>query len=316
MSISNIASYVKLNKNQTVGFELRYFDMGNVTFKSNFGVILGNFSPREFAVALSFSQALVEDKFGIGLTARYINSDLSGNILQNTNPDVRPGQSVAADIGLYYKNTYYSKTNKNDLAIGLALTNMGAKIYYSDDNYQQFLPTNLRLGTAYTYHVDPFNSFTFAVELSKLMVPTPPQYLLDSNRNLIYNQNGQPVVARGKSPNRPLLQGMFGSFADAPNGLREELQEIMMAMGLEYWYENKLAFRTGYFHESNYKGGRRYMTFGTGFRYQVFGLDIAYLVPFAVDHPLSETLRVSLVFDWSNLTQSNMNTTAREDVPN
>ncbi|MFW5760925.1 MAG: type IX secretion system outer membrane channel protein PorV [Cyclobacteriaceae bacterium] len=301
MSISNISTFMKLNKSQAVGFELRYFDMGDVTFKSNYGVLLGNFSPREFALALSFSQALVEDKFGIGLSARYINSDLSGNILQNSNPDVRPGQSVAADLGLYFKNTYLNNGNKRDLAFGLALTNMGAKIYYSDNNHEQFLPTNLRLGSAYTYHVDPFNSFTFALDLSKLMVPTPPQYQLDSNRNLVYNQNGQPAVARGKSPDRPLLQGMFSSFADAPNGLREELQEIMIALGIEYWYEQKLAFRTGFFHESNFKGGRRYLAFGTGFRYQVFGLDIAYLVPFAVDHPLSETLRVSLIFDWNNL---------------
>lgn len=311
MSISNLSSYFKLNKNQTFGFELRYFDMGDVTFKSNYGVILGNFSPREFALALSYSQALVEDKLGIGLSARYINSDLSGNILQSSNPDVRPGQSVAADLGIYFNNTYYTNTGKNDWALGLALTNMGAKIYYSDANHEQFLPSNLRLGTAYTHHVDPFNSFTFALELSKLMVPTPPQYLLDSNSNVVLNQNGLPTVARGKSPNRPLLQGMFGSFADAPNGLREELQEIMVAVGLEYWYEKKLAFRTGYFHESNYKGGRRYMTFGTGFRYQVFGLDIAYLVPFSVDHPLSETLRVSLVFDWNGMAQSNLHTSAR-----
>ena len=299
MSISNISTFYKLNKQQTVGLELRYFDLGDVTFKSNYGVNLGDFRPREFAIGLTFSQALVDDKLGIGISSRYINSNLSGNILQNNNPDVRPGQSVAADIGIYFQNTIYQGARQAKLAIGMALTNVGAKIYYTEADQAQFLPTNLRLGSAYTIRIDPYNSFTFAIDLNKLMVPTPPSYLLDSNNNIVYNQQNQPIVANGRNPNQPLISGMFGSFADAPNGLQEELQEIMISSGVEYWYEDKLAFRAGYFHESRRKGGRSFMTLGTGFRYQVFGLDLAYLMPFTVNHPLSETLRVSLIFDWN-----------------
>ena len=310
MSISNISTYYKLNKQQTVGLELRYFDLGDVTFKSNSGALLGDFRPREFAIGLTFSQILVDDKFGIGLSSRYINSNLSGNILQNNNPDVRPGQSVAVDFGLYFQNVIAQGARQAELAIGMALTNVGAKIYYTNEDHAQFLPTNLRLGSAYTLHLDPFNSFTFAVDFNKLLVPTPPSYLLDSNNNVVYNQQNQPVVAQGRNSNQPLLSGMFGSFADAPNGLQEEIQEIMISTGIEYWHEDKLAFRTGYFHESKRKGGRRYMTFGTGFRYQVFGLDIAYLVPFTANHPLSETLRVSLVFDWKGNHQAGLQSNA------
>ncbi len=89
---------------------------------------------------------------------------------------------------------------------------------------------------------------------------------------------------------------MFGSFSDAPDGFSEELQEFMISAGVEYWYNELFAVRTGYFHENVNKGARQYFTAGLGLRYQVFGVDFAYLLPRGTNHPLQETLRITLHF--------------------
>ena len=130
------------------------------------------------------------------------------------------------------------------------------------------------------------------------MVPTPPLYATDSVGLPVYDANGNRVIERGKDPNRPLLSGMFGSFADAPDGFSEEMQEIMIAFGTEYWYNNTFAARVGYFYENSNKGNRKYLTMGVGFRYHVFGVDFAYLVPQEQNHPLAETLRFTLLFNF------------------
>jgi hypothetical protein len=147
------------------------------------------------------------------------------------------------------------------------------------------VPTNLRIGSAYTTELDPYNKITFVLDFNKLLVPTPP----------IYNESGEIVY--GKDPDRSLLSGMFGSFNDAPDGGSEEIKEIMTSAGIEYWYNDTFAGRLGYFNEAKVKGNRKYLTVGVGFRRNSFGLDVAYLVPTNKrEHPLAETLRFTLLF--------------------
>jgi hypothetical protein len=131
------------------------------------------------------------------------------------------------------------------------------------------------------------------------MVPTPPVYELDEDGSVVYDSEGNPVIKRGKDPNRSLISGMFGSFYDAPDGFSEEMQEIMWSIGTEYWYKDIFAARVGYFWEHINKGSRKYFTLGIGFRYNVFGIDFAYLVPQESNHPLAETLRFSLLFNFN-----------------
>ncbi len=122
------------------------------------------------------------------------------------------------------------------------------------------------------------------LDLNKLLVPTPPER--DEAGNIV----------RGKNPDRSLLSGMFGSFADAPNGASEELKEVMISSGIEYWYNDTFAARLGYFNENSLKGNRKYLTVGTGFRRKTFGIDVAYLVPTNKrEHPLAETLRFTFL---------------------
>jgi hypothetical protein len=118
---------------------------------------------------------------------------------------------------------------------------------------------------------------------------------------VIDRQTGSLVIASGKSPNVPIIQGMTQSFSDAPGGFKEEMREINISAGLEYWYDKQFALRAGYFHENQYKGNRKYATFGVGIRYNVFTIDAAYLVSFGQRNPLDNTLRFTLGLDFDAL---------------
>ena len=87
----------------------------------------------------------------------------------------------------------------------------------------------------------------------------------------------------------------------------EELREFYYAGGVEYWYNEIFSVRGGYFWEHASKGGRQYATLGVGLRYNVFGLDFSYLIPTmgnAQQHPLQNTLRFSLLFNFANLNKN------------
>lgn len=295
MSLSYLTGYYKINKEQAVGLSLSYFDLGDIQFTDEYGEALQNFNPREFSFSGSYSRLLSEN-MSLGITLKYIRSNLTGNVFSSTN-DGQAGVSIAGDIGWYWNKDLGQKSN---LALGATITDIGNKITYSNDDQKEFIPTTLRFGSAYKLNLDPYNSLTFALDFSKLMVPSPPVYVVDENGRVVYDQNGDPEIARGKDPNRALLSGMFGSFTDAPDGASEEFKEVMIGTGIEYWYKNLFAVRGGYFYEHYDKGDRKYFTMGLGLKYNVFGVDFAYLVPMEREHPLAETLRFTLKFDFNN----------------
>ncbi len=292
MSISYLTGFYKINRESAFNLALKYFDMGEITFTNNVAAVTGQFSPRDFSFDGSYSRMLSEN-LGIGLTAKYIYSNLTGT---NSNVDGKAGTSVAVDIGLYYTKELKWK-NPSTLSFGGSISNIGAKLSYTDNNNEDFLPTNLRLGSALMTALDPYNTITFVLDFNKLMVPSPP----------IRDETG--AIVAGEDPNRSLLNAMFTSFSDAPNGAKEEFQEIMTSIGVEYWYNKSFAARVGYFNEASNKGNRKYLTLGLGFTKNRFGIDVAYLVPTAKrEHPLAETLRFTLHFN------INENSVAEESV--
>ncbi len=276
MAIAYLSGYYKFSKEQAVAVSMKYFDLGEIFFTNELGGSEGDFNPRELAIDATYSRKLSQ-YLGIGVSARYIHSNLTGSF-SSGGLDARPGNSVAADVAVYYNKDISFFGNSADLALGANISNIGAKLTYSDEASEDFIPTNLRLGTALTTDLDPYNKLTFALDLNKLMVPSPQ---LDSIQE-----------------ERSLLSGMFGSFSDAEDGFSEEIQEFTLSIGAEYWYNNTFAARVGYFLESEDKGNRKYLTAGLGFRYQKFGVDFAYLVPQEQEHPLAETLRFSLLFNF------------------
>jgi hypothetical protein len=282
MSISYLSAFIKPKREQAFGVAIKYFDLGEIIFTDDQNVKINDFNPREFSFDLTYSRLLTEE-LSVGLSARYIYSNLTG-AFNSGGIDAKPGHSVATDVGVYYNKQLKRSANNSYLSLGATISNIGAKISYTNAENEDFLPTNLRLGGAYTTELDLYNKITFALDFNKLLVPTPP--ITDSGQ-----------IVYGKDDNRSLLSGMFGSFSDAPDGASEELAEVMTSAGIEYWYDNTFAARLGYFNEAKTKGNRKYMTAGIGFRKNQFGIDVAYLVPTNKrDHPLAETLRFTLLF--------------------
>ena len=294
MSISYLSGFYKINRVETVAASLRYFVLGEIQLTNEIGASLGLENPREMAFDFTYSRKLTES-LGIGVSGRYIWSNLSGSY-SGTN-GAQSGKSVAVDLGFYYKKTVLVNGRDTDFSAGASISNIGQKITYSTDSNADFIPTNLRLGTAIKTNLDAYNSLTFALDFNKLMVPTPP----------VRDANGK--ITRGRDPNRNLISGVFSSFSDAPDGLSEELKEFTISAGMEYWYRDVFAARAGYFHETDTKGGRKYLTVGMGFRYQKFGVDFSYLIPPKQNHPLAETIRFSVlfIFDKGDDNSSNSN---------
>ncbi len=301
MSLSYLSGYKKIDRVQTVGVTMRYFDLGEIQLTDATGQPLNTFNPREYAFDATYSRKLSEE-LGLGITGRYIHSNLSGSF--SSTADAKAGNSVAVDVGAFYTKDLVVSGRNSLLSAGAHFSNIGQKLTYSNADNEDFIPINFRLGAAFKTDMDAFNTITFVLEFNKLMVPSAPIYRTNENGEFVQDPDDPTKfdIARGKDPFRPLLSGMFGSFTDAPDGFREEMQEIISSVGVEYWYKDVFAARAGYHYETPQKGDRKYFTMGIGFRYQVFGIDFAYLVPQVQNHPLAETLRFSLLFNFDKPT--------------
>ena len=294
MWLSYLNGYYTIRKGQVVSSSIKYFDLGTFNARSADNDNLGLYKSREMSWDISYSRVLTKE-LGIGVTARYIYSNLAANAPM-AGGSVEPVNSVSADIGVYYQKVLPGVLEKR-LSLGAVVSNIGPKISYAGNSEKDFIPTNLKVGAGYSVDIDPFNTITFLLDFNKLLVPSPPVYKLDADGNVVVDQNGNPIIVSGQDPNVSMLSGMFGSFSDAPGGAKEEIKEFIVNTGLEYWYNNTFAGRVGLFSESKTKGDRKYATFGVGFKKNRFGFDVAYLAPLnGQENPLANTLRFSLNF--------------------
>jgi hypothetical protein len=301
VSLSYLSIMGKLNDKASLGGSLRYFSLGEIQFTDVYGSSLGNATPSEWAADLAYAQKL-SDNFSLGVAFRFIYSNIAGGAQTQSQSGIKAGTSYAADITAYYRNKTKVQGYKINYGIGGAITNIGSKLTYTTDQNQNFIPINLRIGGYGEVEIDKYNTIALALDFNKLLIPTPPVYEYDSSGNpVIDRQTGSLVIASGKSPNVPIIQGMTQSFSDAPGGFKEEMREINISTGLEYWYDKQFALRAGYFYENQYKGNRKYATFGVGIRYNVFTIDAAYLVSFGQRNPLDNTLRFTLGLDFDAL---------------
>ena len=281
--LAYLTGYYKIDKLQTVGMGLRFFSMGEINFTNAEGESLGNGKPQEFEINAAYARKLT-DKFAVAIGGKYIYSNLAAG--QSLNGiDIKAGKVGAADISMTYKTPLKLGTTSSNLSVGLAFTNMGTKITYTNSADKDFIPANIGLGAGWEFEFDEFNKLGVFLDFNKLMVPTPGSGHDDDTA----------------------ISGMFASFADAKG--KEELQEIMTSFGVEYWYDNQFAVRAGYFGENKLKGNRKYFTAGLGLKYSVFGLDLSYLIPSGPvqTNPLANTLRFTL----SYLIDNNIG----EDIP-
>ena len=299
IDLANLVGYYRLGDYQAVSGSLTYFSLGDV-YADNLVI-----QPYEMAVDFAYSRMLSET-FSASVGLRFIHSDLQ----YNYDEDITPGQAFAADISFFYSNYVMLGRRECMLNFGLNASNIGSKISFDGGNTNQFIPTNLRLGTSLMIPVDEYNTFSISADVNKLMVPTKPSYRQFLNEEFgeefeddsySYASEYQSWLdASGYNDVSP-ISGIFQSFADAPGGLREELQEIYWGVGVEYAYNNQFFLRGGYHYENEYKGNRKYFTLGTGFKMNVFSLDAAYLISMAQSNPLDQTLRFTLSFDMDGI---------------
>ena len=292
MNLAYLAGYYRIGDHSAVSASLRYFSLGEVQTNYNStgqGAAI-TVNPYEMSFDAGYSLMLSE-KFSIGTAVRFIYSDLKADYTD----DVTPGSAFAADLGAYYQDYVNIGQRECQLGLGLNISNIGSKISFGGDNNSYFIPTNLRLGASLMVPIDEYNRITFAADANKLLVPTYPK-IRDGESPTDFDARVQKEYYDVSS-----ISGIFKSFGDAPNGFKEELQEIQWSLGAEYVYNDKFTLRAGYHHESENKGNRKYFTVGAGFKMNVFSLDAGYVISTAATNPLDQTLRFTLTFDMDGL---------------
>ncbi len=292
INLGYVSFYKKIDNVQTVAATMLYFDLGDIQFTNEAGEYNGQHSPYELSIDVAYARSF-SDKISGGIAFRYIRSDITGGALVG-DMETKAGNAVAADISMYYVNDDLKINDNNTTwSAGINISNIGSKISYTEIE-KDFLPTNLKIGTALKYDIDDYNSLTIALDLNKYLVPTPEYELNDS-------------ILFGKSSDVSVAEGMIQSFYDAPGGWEEELHEIKYNVGAEYWYANQFAVRGGYFHEHLTKGNRKYFTVGAGLRLNVFTIDFSYLVPLKQNNPLANTVRFTLGLDFQAFNEQQNN---------
>lgn len=294
MNIAYLALSKRVSPMSTVAASVRYSSLGEINFTDEQNQDMGTYSPNEWAVDVTYSRKLGNYISG-AVAGRFIYSDLTQGVLDYSKPAI----SVAADVAVFYTRDVYWFNNIDAVfSWGVAITNIGSKMNYNTSNIKKdFIPTNLRFGPTLQMNIDDYNSLAFTFDVNKLLVPTPP----------IKDPEGDSIIS-GRDNDVGLVLGMIQSFYDAPGGFNEEMKEITVGVGAEYCYNDIFTIRAGFFHEAKMKGNRRYLTFGAGVRYNVFGLDVSYLVPVnntatSGVNPLEGTLRFNLTFNldkWGN----------------
>ena len=283
INLANLTGFYRIGDYSAVHGSLRYFSLGEVFIDGYDDMTI---KPYEMAIDAGYSRMLSET-FSMGVNLRFILSDISYDYSEES----KPGKAFAADIALYRLGYFMAGNRECSFGWGLNISNIGSKISYGGSDNSEFIPTNLRLGCNLTIPFNEYNKFSIGIDLNKMLVPTYPKQNEDE-ADEDYEERVQKDYYDVSS-----IAGMFKSFGDAPNGFKEEMQEIQWSFGAEYTYNDRFMLRGGYHHEAENKGNRKYFTVGAGFHMSVFSIDASYVFSTAQSNPLDQTMRFSLGFD-------------------
>ncbi|MBL6646609.1 MAG: type IX secretion system outer membrane channel protein PorV [Flavobacteriaceae bacterium] len=285
--LGNVTYYRTISDRAAWSASLKYFSLGEIEI----GQIPDDFinplieRPNEFVLDVGYALKL-SDYFSMAVTGAFVNSDLK---LDSGNSDASAASTVAFGVSGFYQSDEipYSEYSGQWRA-GFNLSNMGPKLSYDDEGQSDYLPTNLKIGGSFDFIFDSYNKLAVSLEINKLLVPTPSEPV----------ENAEGDIIGYEQPDVSFISGMFRSFGDAPDGFSEELKEFTWSLGAEFSYDDSFALRAGYFNESLDKGGRKFLTLGAGFEYNVVDIDLSYLISATKNiNPLENTLRFSLTFN-------------------
>ncbi len=244
-----------LSERSGISAHLTYFDLGQQMATDAAGNDLGTFGNYELSTGLAYGRRL-SDRWSLGGGAKYLRSSIASGQTSGGEA-ISAVNSVAVDLGAAYRTGFRSyRRFDGEFRAGMNLSNMGPGVKYMDSQPAHDIPSNLRLGWAFEAK-------------SK---ETPGHRLILSN-------------------DLTRLMNTTESLPQADLGLVESLT---FGTGAEYWWNDLVAFRTGYYTESRANGNREYVTLGTGIRYQQFGIDLGYLMSTQAYHPLDNTLRITV----------------------
>ena len=317
INLAYIAGYYNMGDLAgTISASFTYFDMGSVTlmdWDSNYeGSELGTAIPNEWALDVAYSRKLHE-YLSMAVALRFLYSDLNNGINMGSSGggivmDMYPAWTFAADVSLYYRQPIATPMGESYFALGFNLSNLGGKMTYDEGDTRNFIPANMRLGVSYELPFDDYNRLMITAEANKMLVPTYNSKFANDGDGGRYDQTDFSNISS--------TNGWWQSFCDAPGYTEtdaitgeqftvspalEELQEIQWGVGLEYSYNRQFFARAGYSHENYYKGNRRYVTLGAGFKLSIFSLDFAYCIATAPSNPLDGTMRFTLGFDLAGI---------------
>jgi len=313
MHLSYLSAYQKMGRH-ALGGALRYFRLGEITYRDANNNFIREDKPSEFEILAGYAFKL-SDKMSVGINGKFAHSNLTGGFVVE-GVDTKPAIAGAADVSFTYFNDQAQLGDvRGDYTFALTINSLGNKVSYSSLQNPDFIPTNMKLANSFNMKLDRYNALTVAVEFQKLLVPTPAIYAKDVN--------GNTVMVSGHSSNVGIIKGLMQSFYDAPgtpirdskgdlvknadgsyqvkkgSKFSEELSEINIALGLEYWYNKMLAIRAGYFREPRNKGDRQFFTAGAGLKYNRLGIDVSYLIAAGGRRsPLANTIRFTLRFNF------------------
>lgn len=250
---------------------------------------IGTFRSFDAALTLGYATKLSAD-WGIGFNFRLIYSKLADKPV-GVEQGSGTATSVSFDIaGMWRPSSLniFGAEFGNKFSVGANLSNLGPKISYIDQAQADPIPTNFRLGFAFQLVSDEFNSLVYTLDFSKLLV----------SRNKDTSSTTQ---------SDDFYEAIFTSWTD--QSFSEEIRDIVTSMGLEYWYgipgDFLFALRTGFFYEDPSFGNRKFLTFGAGIRYDIYGFDFSYITTSVFEggenHPLSDTLRFSVLIGWGGI---------------
>jgi hypothetical protein len=325
--LSYLAGYTKINDRMAVGGALRFFSLGEITFTDASGNVIRDDKPSEYELTGAYA-FLLSEKMSIGINGKFAYSNLTGGLTVN-GVNTKAGVAGAADLSFtYFNEDAEIGSLDGTYTFATTINNIGNKIAYSELQSRDFLPMNLKIGNSFKADLDKYNSLLFCIDLQRLLVPTPAYYdFVDLDNDGVIESN-EYIMLSGRTDDVGVIGGMIQSFYDAPgvvaedeNGeyiqnadgtfevvkgtrFKEELAEINICAGLEYWYNDVLAIRAGYFYENKNKGDRQYFNIGAGFKYNMFGIDVSYLAAVGRQSPLANTLRFTLRYHFGKKASS------------
>lgn len=290
ISLVQLVGHYSLGEEQrhNLGASLRYFSLGKVTQWDELGRSLGEVSPNELALDLSYAIKL-SPEFALATTLRYIRSN------QEINTENKAASAVVADLSAYMNKYVVLGGRESRWTAGLSIKNIGSKLNLDGGN-SQYLPTNLALGTGLLYPIDPSNAIAVSLEANKLLVPSYP-------RREAYTDTERYEQAKKQYEEGGAIASMFRSFGDAPGGFGEEIKEIRWSLGLEYNHKDKFFARAGYSYLHPDKGRLQALSAGVGVKFGAVRVDASYLLSTIQHNPLDQSLRFSLGFDLEALTK-------------